>query len=335
MSASASVAFLHLGASCVVCSEALLTGPHPIRLGAGCIVHPRARIDSSLGPITIGANNVLEEWATVRAVDAHGLTLGDNNVLRVGACVEAPIGSGNVVDCRAHVAHGRTHGNNSAKENGDNGCGADEADERASCCLLSFLTSSFWFPRIARFSLICYLSQAPLWVTAAWWALHCASSGRLDRASCCHRAVRAAASCRVVVPRSCRPISMRSRPRTCSETCSQRRIDSCTKSTETNVTAVWRIITSLRFASLPRCRRFAQPCTLGIARSSPLAKPLAAPALCWQQHRCHHRGLTASLCLNVSLAQQATKNVLRFQLSCGTIVFRLRMRARSREHAKC
>ena len=138
MSASASVGFLHLGASCVVCSEALLTGPHPIRLGAGCIVHPRARIDSSLGPISIGANNVLEEWATLRAVDAHGLTLGDNNVLRVGACVEASIGSGNVVDCRAHVTQGQCHSRARARRRTNGRREMDGTEELSSggsvCC---------------------------------------------------------------------------------------------------------------------------------------------------------------------------------------------------------
>lgn len=212
MSASASVGFLHLGASCVVCSEALLTGPHPIRLGAGCIVHPRARIDSSLGPISIGANNVLEEWATVRAADAQGLTLGDNNVLRVGACVEASIGSGNVVDCRAHVTQGQLLESTSAQgERSDAEIRAGRRNwavaEASGCpsrvshvCALARLISSL---------VCCFRQQAALWATAVWSALRCASSGRSGLASCCHQAVRPAALCRAVVPRSCRPISRR------------------------------------------------------------------------------------------------------------------------------
>lgn len=99
--------FLSMGPGCIVCSEALLTGPHAIKLGAGCIVHPRARLDASLGPVTLGANNVLEEWASVRATDSAGVTVGDYNVLRVGCCVEANVGSANIVECRAHITAGQ------------------------------------------------------------------------------------------------------------------------------------------------------------------------------------------------------------------------------------
>jgi dynactin-6 len=95
--------FLIQSTGCVVCCEAILTGPNLIKLGAGCIIHPRARIDSSRGPISIGACNVLEEGSMLRSTGEQGLTVGDNNILRAGCCVEADVGSANVIGQRAHL----------------------------------------------------------------------------------------------------------------------------------------------------------------------------------------------------------------------------------------
>jgi len=100
--------FLHLSPGCVVVQEALVTGSYPIRLGAGTLVHPRARLDSTRGPLTVGANCILEEGALLSATGEEGITLGDWNLIRVAATVEGNIGHANVVECRAHITAGQT-----------------------------------------------------------------------------------------------------------------------------------------------------------------------------------------------------------------------------------
>lgn len=107
---SSALSFVELRTGCVVCSEATLEGPFKISIGSGTIVHPRALLSAKFGPITIGANNVIEEFAVVRAPpDApDGIQLDDRNLIRVGAEVEASLGQGNVVECKAHVVAGAT-----------------------------------------------------------------------------------------------------------------------------------------------------------------------------------------------------------------------------------
>jgi carbonic anhydrase/acetyltransferase-like protein (isoleucine patch superfamily) len=95
--------FVQVLPGAVVCSEAVLEGPHTILIGANAIVHPRAVLSARLGPITLGANCVVEECAILRATNDGGISLGASNLLRVACVVEADLGTGNVVDVRAVV----------------------------------------------------------------------------------------------------------------------------------------------------------------------------------------------------------------------------------------
>lgn len=104
------LSFLTLRTGCVVCSEATLEGPFPILIGSGTIIHPRAVLSAKFGPLTIGANNVVEEFAVLRAPPQaeNGIELADRNLIRCGASVEASLGTGNVVECKAQVLPGAT-----------------------------------------------------------------------------------------------------------------------------------------------------------------------------------------------------------------------------------
>ncbi|TGZ61822.1 hypothetical protein CRM22_007783 [Opisthorchis felineus] len=87
----------------VVCSECELCGE--VVIGAGTIVHPKARIVAEAGPIHIGAFNLIEEQVEIinRTPDTV-LKIGDHNVFEVGARCEAmEIGDNNVFEAKSFV----------------------------------------------------------------------------------------------------------------------------------------------------------------------------------------------------------------------------------------
>lgn len=102
---STSSSSLLLRAGCVVCSEATLDSTFPLTIGAGSIVHPKACIQATHGPVSIGAGCILEEWAVVRctAANPQGISVGDCSLIRVGAVIEGNVGEGCVIECRAQV----------------------------------------------------------------------------------------------------------------------------------------------------------------------------------------------------------------------------------------
>lgn len=93
----------------LVSVEATLEGPHPITIGAGCVVNPKAVIRARGGPITIGGSNVIEELAEIVNDGPGPLTVGDFNLFEVGARCEARIvGNMNVFEVRSRVGrHGK------------------------------------------------------------------------------------------------------------------------------------------------------------------------------------------------------------------------------------
>ena len=74
-----------------------------VTIKSGTIVHPRAKMDASLGPITVGENCIIEE--NVQLVSGpSGMMIGDGNMFRVGCRVSAPmIGNCNVFEARSKV----------------------------------------------------------------------------------------------------------------------------------------------------------------------------------------------------------------------------------------
>lgn len=92
----------------IVCEDSQLKGD--ITLGYGCVVHPKATILAEAGPIVIGDNCIIEEYATIAHRVDQGepggvLTIGPNNVFEVGCTVEAlRIGERNIFECKSFVS---------------------------------------------------------------------------------------------------------------------------------------------------------------------------------------------------------------------------------------
>lgn len=100
----------------IVCEDSTLRGD--ITISAGCVIHPSASIIAEAGPIVLGENCIVEEYATIayRLPEAQGkqeggnvepavpLVIGANNVFEVGCTVEArKIGDKNVFECKCYV----------------------------------------------------------------------------------------------------------------------------------------------------------------------------------------------------------------------------------------
>ncbi|KAF8244174.1 hypothetical protein K440DRAFT_605317 [Wilcoxina mikolae CBS 423.85] len=86
--------------STILISEGVqLTGTHPIHIGDHTVLHPRCRLNSTLGPITIGDYCILNERTLLAAADEKGLVVEDYVVVEMNAVVEARrIGEGSVVE---------------------------------------------------------------------------------------------------------------------------------------------------------------------------------------------------------------------------------------------
>lgn len=98
----------------VVCDDAMLKGD--ITISSGCVIHPSAQIIAESGPIIIGENCILEEYAKIihripsnhalaQAQENHVLVIGSNNIFEVGCTVEAlKIGEKNIFECKSYVS---------------------------------------------------------------------------------------------------------------------------------------------------------------------------------------------------------------------------------------
>ncbi|XP_037806175.1 dynactin subunit 6 isoform X1 [Lucilia sericata] len=100
----------------IVCEDSTLRGD--ITISPGCVIHPSASIIAEAGPIILGENCIVEEYATiayrlpegdkssaVTGDPAPALTIGANNVFEVGCTVEANrIGDKNVFECKSYVS---------------------------------------------------------------------------------------------------------------------------------------------------------------------------------------------------------------------------------------
>lgn len=93
-----------------------------ITISAGTIVHPSATIIAESGPIIIGENCIIEEYAKIiyRIPESHpksdkptSLIIGRFNIFEVGCTVEAlEIGENNVFECKSYVSSDVTVSNN-------------------------------------------------------------------------------------------------------------------------------------------------------------------------------------------------------------------------------
>lgn len=97
--------------SIVVAETASLAGTHRIRIAANTVIHPRAKLNSALGPITIGRHCIISERTQITAPDSQGLTIGDGVVVEVNAVVEArEVGEGTAVEVGVRIGKGAVVG---------------------------------------------------------------------------------------------------------------------------------------------------------------------------------------------------------------------------------
>jgi dynactin-6 len=110
---------VHFSSSITIADSALLTGSHQITIISESVVHPRAKIESSAGRISVGRRCIVHERAHVGFVGTNGrvteaaVTLGDYVIVEVGAVVEAGdtvVGEGTTVGVGARVGSGAVVG---------------------------------------------------------------------------------------------------------------------------------------------------------------------------------------------------------------------------------
>lgn len=77
-----------LHSACVIDGNAQLTGTYLIRIGANTIIHPKARLNSANGPITIGESCIVSERCLLQPSDQGGLVIGDAVLVECNAVVE-------------------------------------------------------------------------------------------------------------------------------------------------------------------------------------------------------------------------------------------------------
>lgn len=104
----------------IVCEDSIIKGD--VTISSGSVIHPSAQIYAESGPIIIGENCIIEEYAKIihrippghklheeNPEKPHVLVIGSNNIFEVGCQVEAlKIGEKNVFECKSFVGSGVT-----------------------------------------------------------------------------------------------------------------------------------------------------------------------------------------------------------------------------------
>ncbi|KAI1380426.1 trimeric LpxA-like protein [Hypoxylon crocopeplum] len=88
---------VNFSSSITIADSALLTGNHTINVSSESVIHPRAKLDSSNGRITIGRRCIIHERTSIGAVSAEptpsesrdGVVINDYVTVEVGAVLES------------------------------------------------------------------------------------------------------------------------------------------------------------------------------------------------------------------------------------------------------
>jgi dynactin-6 len=104
-----------LSPTLIIAEHASLVGSYLITLGSNTIIHPRAKLNSTYGPITVGSNCIISERSMIglqgRGADGEGVVIENGVVVEVGAAVEAKVvGEGCVIEVNAKVGRGAVLG---------------------------------------------------------------------------------------------------------------------------------------------------------------------------------------------------------------------------------
>ncbi|KAK3333733.1 trimeric LpxA-like protein [Cercophora scortea] len=116
---------VQFSSSITIADSAILIGTHPITISTESVIHPRARLDSLGGRITIGRRCIVHERSTVGAVGTeggsrskreeqpNGVTLGDYVTVEVNASIETGdtvVGEGTHVGVGSKIGGGAVVG---------------------------------------------------------------------------------------------------------------------------------------------------------------------------------------------------------------------------------
>lgn len=63
----------------MVCSDSNILGAGGVKIGDGTVVHPACQIHAKVGPIVIGAFNILEKQVAIVNAVEEPLITGDHN----------------------------------------------------------------------------------------------------------------------------------------------------------------------------------------------------------------------------------------------------------------
>jgi carbonic anhydrase/acetyltransferase-like protein (isoleucine patch superfamily) len=101
---------VNLSSSVLLADTAVLTGTDTVTINSESVIHPRAKLESSNGPVTVGRRCIVYERSHIGAAgdtseeaaaskSSQAVTLGDYVTVEVGAVIEA----GNTVICEGSV----------------------------------------------------------------------------------------------------------------------------------------------------------------------------------------------------------------------------------------
>jgi len=97
-----------------VAEQVQLVGTHIIRIGHNTVIHPRSKLNSTLGPITIGESCIINERTLIAAPNEAGITIEDGVVVETNAVVEAStVGEGVGIEVGVRIGKGAIVGRNS------------------------------------------------------------------------------------------------------------------------------------------------------------------------------------------------------------------------------
>ncbi len=107
---------VNFASSIVIADSAIVAGDYPITVSSESVIHPRAKLDSSSGPVNIGRRCIVHERTHIGAPVASGegsVTLADYVTVEVGAVIETggtTVGEGSVVGVQCRVESGASIG---------------------------------------------------------------------------------------------------------------------------------------------------------------------------------------------------------------------------------
>lgn len=108
---------VNFSSSITIADSAILTGTHTINISSESVVHPRAKLDSSNGRVTIGRRCIVHERTSIGAPlpipvpseSRDGVLIGDYVTVEVGAIIESGgtiIGDGCYVGVGSRIGRG-------------------------------------------------------------------------------------------------------------------------------------------------------------------------------------------------------------------------------------